>query len=97
MSLRGGWKYLRQTLNLVKHASTEYICFLCDASKGAHDQQNNYTNLALNAPWRSTVYACTPAWKVAPAFTKLCFFNLKKVGLDMLHVWHLGVARDMCL
>ena len=95
-SIRGDWKFFKQILNLNRYSSAENVCMLCWGSKGRNDPVNNYTNLAPDAPWRSTYMAGPPPWKERPAAAKLDFFDLRRIGLDLLHIWFLGVGRDVC-
>ena len=53
-----------------------------------------YTNLALDSSWRNTIYSDEP-WEIAPAFSSLPGFDIRMLGLDVLHLFHLGVGRDL--
>ena len=55
-----------------------------------------YTNCADDAAWRDTIYTTLP-WPddQEPSLSKLPGFNLKMLGLDILHVFHLGTGRDL--
>lgn len=97
MTLRGDWKFLKQCLCLCRNPQTEYICFSCMASKGNRDADMNFTDLSDDAPWRQTVFNCAPPWRHPPAFSSLKYFSVCKIGLDLLHIWHLGVCRDLTL
>ena len=97
MTLRGDWKFLKQCLNLNRNAQTENICFCCMASKGNRDQEMNFTDLSDDAGWKQTVFSSPPPWRRPPAFHGLNFFGPDKIGLDLLHIWHLGVCRDLKL
>ena len=97
MTLRGDWKFLKQCLNLSRNAQTENICFSCLASKGNHNPAMNFTDLSDSAEWKKTVFKSPTPWHHPPAFAKLQFFCIEKVGLDLLHIWHLGVCRDLTL
>ena len=97
MTLRGDWKFLKQCLNLNRHAQTENICFSCMASKGNREPTMNFTDLTDDAEWQGTVFASPPPWRRPPAFQGLNFFTPEKIGLDLLHIWHLGVCRDLKL
>ena len=35
------------------------------------------------------------SWEDAPPFSLLPGFNLRMIGVDILHAWHLGVCRDL--
>ena len=97
MTFRGDWKFLKQCLNLNRNAQTENICFCCMASKGNRDQEMNFTDLSDDAGWKQTVFSSPPPWRRPPAFHGLNFFGPDKIGLDLLHIWHLGVCRDLKL
>ena len=70
------------------------ICYRCAATKGNHDFACCYTDVSDNAAWRSQ--SIRPMWNVAPAMSGLIGFSDKLTALDLLHVFHLGVARDLC-
>ena len=53
-----------------------------------------YTNLSPGALWRGTLYDANP-WDVIPAFANLTGFDVRMLGMDLLHLFHLGVGRDM--
>lgn len=97
MSLRGDWKFLRQIGNLCRHYGCEHICFHCLASKGHHIPEYIFSDFSDDASWRSTVFDCEEPWDSAPALSFLRFWKTRKIGLDALHIWHLGVARDLWL
>ena len=98
MSLRGDWKFLKQIGNLKRHYGTELICYHCGASTGVHRPTLNYTDLSEGAGWRATLLAEDP-WPPGqpPAISFLKYWHNHKFGLDALHIWHLGVGRDVCL
>ena len=97
MTIRGDWKFLKQCLNLQRNPYSENICYHCLASKGNHNPTMNFTDLSDEAGWRETVFSCPPPWRRPPAFQQLQYFDCKKIGLDLLHIWHLGVCRDLTL
>ena len=70
------------------------VCHNCGASKTG---LMNFTNLDEAAPWRSNIWQSEEPWDTPPAVAQLCCFNCKKTSYDILHVWHLGVARDLWL
>ena len=70
------------------------ICFRCAATKGNHDFACCYTDVSDNAAWR--YQSIGPMWNIAPAMSGLTGFSEKLIALDLLHVFHLGVARDVC-
>lgn len=96
MTLRGDWKFLKQCLNLKRHPQTEKICFSCLATKGNHEPEMNFTDLRPAATWKNTVFSSPTPWGHPPSVQSLRFFDIQKIGLDLLHIWHLGVARDLC-
>ena len=91
--IKGDWKFLRQALNLKRHYNANRVCFKCLASK---DLSFPYTDVSSAAAWRATCDTEDP-WRQdeAPALTDLRNFSLHMVGIDILHTWHLGLARDV--
>ena len=67
------------------------------ASKGLKDIPNNYTDLSDDVPRRSTHFTCSLPWDVEPQICRLQDWDIRKVGMDMLHIWNLGCARDLIL
>jgi len=53
-----------------------------------------YTNTASDAPWLQTEYQDIP-WDVEPSLARLPGFRIEMLGLDILHIFHLGVGRDL--
>lgn len=94
VAYKGDMKYLVQSLNLQRHATREEVCFRCAATKGNYDFSCCYTDVSENAAWRSR--GIGPMWTIAPAMSGLIGFSEKLIALDLLHVFHLGVARDLC-
>ena len=94
MSIKGDWKFLKQSMNLRRHPNAESICFSCLATKSG---LLNFTDLSAEAPWRDTVGRAPLPWNIQPSLALLECFDLIKVGYDTLHIWNLGVARDLCL
>ena len=70
------------------------ICFLCLASKGNEDFNYVYTNLAPDAAWR-TDHHVPEMWTSPPAMSSLYDFHAGTVALDLLHIFHLGILRDL--
>ena len=70
------------------------VCWRCLATKGTNDLSYCYTNVSDDASWRATEWTSDP-WMEPPAYSMLPGFSLKMLNVDVLHVWHLGVARDM--
>ena len=53
-----------------------------------------YTNVTPQATWRNTLYDSEP-WIARPAFMDLPGFEIQFLAGDILHVFHLGVGRDL--
>lgn len=87
---KGDWKYLVQSLNLKRKPTTNRICFLCMASK---DMERPLTDLSPEALWRVDVP--TEPWSEEPVLLKLHDSTLSHMAIDLLHVWFLGVGRDL--
>lgn len=73
------------------------VCFRCNCTKGSTDVSWSYSNVDDNAPWRATLFAQDPwASNTVPTLTGILGFDVKMLGVDLLHIWHLGVGRDLC-
>ena len=70
------------------------MCFICHATKGSRNLAMCYTDTSDEAAWLNTQYVDEP-WAVRPTLSFLPGFNIKMLGLDILHIWHLGVGRDL--
>lgn len=99
MHIRGDWKFMKQAFSLVRHYGCEKICHQCEATRGKADPSKNFTNLASTSSWQASLDDPSVPWNRAdpPSLSGLRHFCLDKLSLDVLHVWHLGVARDVCL
>ena len=53
-----------------------------------------FTDSRENAPWRASLFQSNP-WRVTPAYSQLHGFEIRMVRADLLHIWNLGVARDV--
>ena len=53
-----------------------------------------FTDIGDSAPWRAT-FARSEPWDILPAFATIEGFDLKMIFPDLLHIWNLGVARDL--
>ena len=53
-----------------------------------------FTDSRENAPWRASLFQSNP-WQVTPAYSQLHGFEIRMVRADLLHIWNLGVARDV--
>ena len=92
-TIKGDWKFLRQSLSLTRHYNANSVCLHCLATKG---MTCPYTDVSATAAWRDTQGVNMP-WleQEPPALTHLYNFRLSVIGLDLLHIWHLGLARDV--
>ena len=92
-TLKGDRKFITQALSLRRHYNSNAICFRCLATK---DTTCPYTDISESAAWRATFDAELP-WdpEEPPAVKDLYNFSLAAVGIDVLHTWHLGLARDV--
>ena len=70
------------------------VCYQCLATKGNSDFRYVYTNLHPTALWRLDNNV-PPAWQTAPAMSFLQEFSCGSIALDLLHIFHLGVLRDL--
>ena len=73
---------------------TLQICWLCLASKGASDMATAFTDVSDAAGWRGAFLANLP-WVTSPSYSGLVGFHLMMVMGDLLHIWNLGIARDL--
>ena len=72
------------------------MCWLCDATNGILNGSlaNSYTN--TDGDWVKHICENVP-WDSEPAFARLLFFVLLLfIAIDLMHIWHLGVGRDVC-
>ena len=55
-----------------------------------------YSNVSDTAPWRGSLWSQDP-WpqNVVPSLTGILGFSLRMLGVDLLHIFHLGVGRDL--
>lgn len=90
VSLKGDWKWLVQCLNLTRKPGKNAFCFLCPATR---NMDCPMTDLSSDAAWKSVLPPCP--WSVEPAILELQNFSLGTVGLDILHIWHIGTGRDL--
>ncbi|OLP85870.1 hypothetical protein AK812_SmicGene33098 [Symbiodinium microadriaticum] len=63
-------------------------------SRGAQDMSMCFTDLSSTNGYWSTLYRFVP-WRWTPAYASLDGFNTRQIFPDLLHVWHLGVCRDL--
>ena len=52
------------------------------------------TDCGPNAAWRRTFLSSNP-WTVDPAYSELIGFELRMIRGDLLHIFNLGIARDI--
>ena len=90
VSLKGDWKWLTQALNLDRKPGKDAFCFLCEATCS---MEYPMTDLSDQARWKNIVPSCP--WSVPPSILELQNFSLATVGLDVLHLWHIGTGRDL--
>ena len=90
-----GW-----TKSQIKHLLFEFvgltlqICWMCNATKGSTNMGLCFTDLSHSALWRTTILQEFP-WSVEPCYTQLVGFELSMVNCNLLHMWNLGVLRDV--
>lgn len=89
--IKGDWKFLGQLLNLRNKPDTNACCFLCPCTK---DLQIPFTDIGDAAAWRCTPPSKPPCFR-APPIVDIRHFSLALVGLDLLHMFWLGVGRDL--
>ena len=92
VALKGDWKWLTQVLCLRHHAGTNQVCWQCPASKSIDFA---YTDLSSGAAWRQSRHDPSEVHFRKPSIAELGHFNMKKVSIDWMHCFHLGVARDV--
>ena len=74
------------------------ICWRCRASKGLANRQLVYTDVSEEALWRLAGEADSEPWDVQPSMASIWGWDagLSMVSIDILHILHLGVLRDLC-
>ena len=87
---KGDWKLLKQGANLKRYYNSVSICHLCLADR----LENKFTGIRAQAPWRQTIGTTVP-WDRESALCLLPQFGPHWLWPDMLHVYFLGVARDI--
>ena len=74
--------------------SLDQVCYRCAASKGNDDFHTVYTDISAAAGWRQQPMP-GPMFHIPPAIASLQGFSDRLVALDVLHIFHLGVLRDL--
>ena len=67
---------------------------MCLADKGTRSMEYCYTDVSSQARWRQT-YGVRAPYAYAPSYLQLPGFEFSMVRPDVLHVFHLGVGRDL--
>ena len=82
-------------VNVIKRGSKLFlqVCFRCLASKGNDNFDTVFTNISADAAWRA--HDPGPMWAVRPSASNLVGFSEKLISLDLLHICHLGILRDL--
>ncbi|CAK9102286.1 Uncharacterized protein SCF082_LOCUS47811, partial [Durusdinium trenchii] len=94
MGFRGDWKAYVQVFGFCRAPNTDEVCWLCEGSKGVHNMATAITDVSENAYWRRTYLNSSP-WTSIPPYATLHGFRLEMVVPDLLHMWNLGMARDL--
>lgn len=72
------------------------VCWLCGATKGlSGDLSLCFTDVSPGARWWHTVGRSPPPWQITPNYARIRGFDISMIIPDLLHVWNLGVARDV--
>lgn len=92
--IKGDWKFHKQIAFLCRHYGCNFCCHMCRATKSL---QNPFADLHPQAGWRQTIDDPNdPPWDDPPALCRLRGFKPNWLLPDVLHVWFLGVGRDVC-
>ena len=73
------------------------ICWQCLATKGTEGPASlrmAFTDVDLGAPYWATMFTTAP-YTHTPAYKQLLGYDDRMIAPDLLHVWHLGVGRDL--
>ncbi len=72
------------------------VCWLCGATKGnSGDLSLCFTNVSPGAGWWHTVGRSPPPWQIPPNYSNIRGFDISMIVPDLLHMWNLGVCRDV--
>ena len=66
-TLKGDWKFMKQIMNLAHYATSNKVCWMCDATKSL---ENPLTNISASASWRDKIWLVDP-WGTKPAIANL--------------------------
>lgn len=72
---------------------TLQVCWMCHATKG-NDGCLDFAYTNTTCKWKETLFQSLP-FDRPPVLTELCGWDLRMLHPDFLHVWHLGVGRDL--
>ena len=78
----------------IKNCSLLQVCWKCSATKGLRDVAYAFTDTRECARFWEDLHTQCP-WKYLPAYATLPGFEISAIVPDLLHVWHLGVGRDV--
>ena len=101
-SMRGDWKYLKESLGLQQHyGQPDRICHLCDARKNTADPRMRMTDFRRDAPHRDTLVdgnafmqQCLRAATMSPLLL-IAGFCIWRVNFDFMHTHDLGTLQYM--
>ena len=93
VGIRGDGKFIVQLCNSRRSSSRDQVCVLCGATKSL---LRPMTDISDSAAWRH--FMAPMPWLDEPwALSSLLpHMNLHLLGLDGMHLFHLGVGRDLC-
>ena len=72
---------------------TLQVCWMCNATKG-NDGCLDYAYTNTSCKWKETLYQ-DPPYDDPPILTTVFGWDNRMLHPDLLHVWHLGVGRDL--
>ena len=95
LGIKGDWKWHKQVACLDRYYGTNFCCHLCSCTKNL---TMPFTDITESAAWKATVGdPLNPPWPIdrPPTVCKLMNFSASFLLPDLLHVWYLGVGRDV--